>query len=183
MEEFKFIDINGSDGNNSDNSNDENNDGGVSTYSVSDTVGEENTGLSVSDDNDDDNDDNDAEEIMPQIEKPMPSPSVARLVYSAYSDMTPSPKSKYAPAGLLTYIGMVILTSIPVIGLISAMVIALCAKRVAVHRFALAVVIVRTAFWAAAAVAAAIAVYGFHVDIFGSIFRFCEQFILVGNAV
>ena len=101
-----------------------------------------------------------------------PAPSVARLVYSAYSDMRPAPGTKYAPLGIFGYIGLLLLTSIPAVGLISSMVITLCAKRAAVQRFALAVVILRTLFWVIAAAAVAVAVYAFDVDVFGLIGKY-----------
>ena len=108
-----------------------------------------------------------------------PSPSVARLVYSAYSEMRPAPGTRYAPLGLFGYIGLLLLTSIPAAGLISSMVIALCAKRAAVQRFALAVVILRTLFWVIAAAAVAVAVYAFDIDVFGLIGKY---FALIGDA-
>ncbi len=108
-----------------------------------------------------------------------PAPSVARLVYSAYSEMRPAPGTRYAPLGLFGYIGLLLLTSIPAVGLISSMVIALCAKRAAVQRFALAVVILRTLFWVIAAAAVAVAVYAFDVDVFGLIGKY---FALIRNA-
>lgn len=108
-----------------------------------------------------------------------PSPSVARLVYSAYSEMRPAPGTRYAPLGLFGYIGLLLLTSIPAVGLISSMVIALCAKRAAVQRFALAVVILRTLFWVIAAAAVAVAVYAFDVDVFGLIGKY---FALIRDA-
>ena len=109
---------------------------------------------------------------------PAPHPSVARLIYSAYSEMRPAPGTRYAPLGIAGYSGLLLLTLIPVIGLLSAMILTLTAKRAAVQHFCAAVVILRTLFWVIAAVAIAIAVYLFRVDVFGLIF---EYFSFVGN--
>ena len=129
----------------------------------------------------DDDDANDTAEVSvdASLNSAPPAPSVARLVYSAYSEMRPAPGTRYAPLGLFGYIGLLLLTSIPAVGLISSMVIALCAKRAAVQRFALAVVILRTLFWVIAAAAVAVAVYAFDVDVFGLIGKY---FTLIRDA-
>lgn len=122
--------------------------------------------------NDVDADDSAEVNVGASINSTPPAPSVARLVYSAYSEMRPAPGTRYAPLGLFGYIGLLLLTSIPAVGLISSMIIALCAKRAAVQRFALAVVILRTLFWVIAAAAVAVAVYAFDVDVFGLIGKY-----------
>lgn len=73
-----------------------------------------------------------------------PSPKTARLSYSAYSDMRPSDDSIYAPAGIFTYFWLLILASIPVIGFISAVIIAFAAKKLAIKRVATAIIAVQT---------------------------------------
>lgn len=140
-----------------------------------------NDGLTYTDDSGEDSglDEKDVNIHVEPTSQTPPAPSVARLVYSAYSEMRPAPGTKYAPLGLLGYIGLLLLTSIPAIGLISSMVIALCAKRAAVQRFALAVVILRTLFWVIAAAAVAVAVYAFDVDVFGLIGKY---FTLIRDA-
>ena len=113
----------------------------------------------------------DVSPVIPAAAPTPPSPSVARLVYSAYSGMQPPPDSKYAPLGLGRCMLILFFTSIPAVGLLGAMVIALSSKKVAVHRLALSVVLLRTIFWVAAAIAAAVAVYAFHIDVFGWIYQ------------
>ena len=113
----------------------------------------------------------DVSPVIPAAAPTPPSPSVARLVYSAYSGMQPPPDSKYAPLGLGRCMLILFFTSIPAVGLLGAMVIALSSKKVAVHRLALSVVLLRTVFWVAAAIAAAVAVYAFHIDVFGWIYQ------------
>ena len=141
----------------------------------------ENDGLTYTDDSGEQSGKNELDvniHVEPTPPTP-PAPSVARLVYSAYSEMRPAPGTKYAPLGLFGYIGLLLLTSIPAVGLISSMVIALCAKRAAVQRFALAVVILRTLFWLIAAAAVAVAVYAFDIDVFGLIGKY---FTLIRDA-
>lgn len=95
----------------------------------------------------------------------IPSPAVARLTYSAYAEMRPSPASKYAPMGIWGYIALLFFTAIPVVGFIAAAVVALVSKKLARKRLAAAVVILRAVLFALLAAAAIVAVAVFHVDL------------------
>ncbi len=74
----------------------------------------------------------------------MPKPAAARLTYSAYSDMRPDDGSIYAPIGIWSYIGMIILFGIPVIGYICSIIYSFAAKKLARKRFAIAVFVIKT---------------------------------------
>lgn len=93
-----------------------------------------------------------------------PSPKTARLSYSAYSDMRPSKDSVYAPVGIFSYFGLLILTAVPVIGFIAAIVFAFAAKKLAFKRLATAVIAVQTLFLLVTAIAIIVAVFVLGVD-------------------
>ncbi len=98
-------------------------------------------------------------------QRKIPSPAVARLTYSAYAEMRPSPASKYAPMEIWGYIALLFFTAIPVAGFIAAVVVALVSKKLARKRLATAVVILRAVLFALLAAAAIVAVAVFHVDL------------------
>ncbi len=90
-------------------------------------------------------------------------PAQARLIYSSYSDMRPSPESKYAPVSTAAYVLLYIVGAIPVVGLIASLIISLCSKKVAYKRAAMAIFILEAAFAVIFAVTFALLVFVFHV--------------------
>lgn len=122
--------------------------------------------------NDADRTENEAEEIeeIDSAEEAMqphriPGPETARLVYSAYAEMRPSPGSKYAPMGLFGYILILLATSVPVVGFIAAVVVAIVSKKLARKRLAASIAIIRAVLFALLGIAAAVAVLAFDFDI------------------
>lgn len=97
----------------------------------------------------------------------VPSPKTARLAYSAYSDMRPAESSVYAPAGTGAYFWLLILTSIPVIGFIIAVIVACASKKLAVKRFLTAVILVQTLMLLVIAALVCVAVFAFRIDLIG----------------
>lgn len=93
-----------------------------------------------------------------------PSPKTARLSYSAYSDMRPSKDSVYAPVGIFSYFGLLILTAVPVIGFIAAIIFAFAANKLAVKRLSTAVIAVKTLFLLAVAVILTVFVFVLGID-------------------
>ena len=73
---------------------------------------------------------------QPQPTRPLADIKTARLQYSAYSEMCPSPKSYYAPISPLSYTWMMVLFSIPVIGFFIAIIYASTANKLAKRNFA-----------------------------------------------
>lgn len=73
----------------------------------------------------------------------MPSPRSARLTYSAYSDMRPCKDSTYAPIGIFSYVGMLILFGIPVIGLFASIIFTCASKKLAAKHLSAAVLIIK----------------------------------------
>lgn len=102
----------------------------------------------------------------------LPPPKTARLTYSAYADMRPSPKSKYAPMGLGGYVLMLLAAVIPVFGFIVSVIVACASKKLARRRLALAIIIVSALLAALAAAAALTAQYVFDVDVLGYVTSF-----------
>lgn len=81
-----------------------------------------------------------------QYTAPTASPAYGNGVNIPYTqpvaaDDAPPKKSKYAPVGTLTYIGLMILMNIPVIGLISAILLALSKGNVSRRNFARATLV------------------------------------------
>lgn len=102
-------------------------------------------------------------ESEPKKEKCEKSPATARLIYSAYSDMKPSPSSKYAPVSVAAYVLLYIIGAIPAVGLVASLIIALLSKKVAYRRAAAALFIFELAFVVIFAVAFILSVYVLHV--------------------
>ena len=98
---------------------------------------------------------------------PLPSPKTARLLYCAFSEMRPSPESKYAPMSLFGYIVMLAATSVPVAGFIAAAIVACVSKKLARKRLALAVVLIRTFLIVVSGAALAVAMLVFDLDLSG----------------
>lgn len=97
----------------------------------------------------------------------MPSPKTARLAYSAYSDMRPAKTSIYAPARTGTYFWLLLLTAIPVIGFIIAVIVAFASKKLAVKRFMTAVIMAQTLILLMIAAIVCVAVFAFKIDLIG----------------
>ncbi len=95
----------------------------------------------------------------------MPSPKTARLSYSAYSDMRPDKSSVYAPASIGAYLGLILLTSIPVMGFIVAVIFACAAKRLAVKRLMIAVIVSQLVLLTAIAVFVCVSVFALKIDL------------------
>ncbi len=110
-----------------------------------------------------------------------PSPKTARLSYSAYSDMRPSKDSVYAPVGIFSYFGLLILTAVPVIGFIAAIIFAFASKKLAVKRFATAVIAVQTLLLLAVAVIISVSVFvlGINpIDCVKATFDFLKDYVI-----
>lgn len=97
----------------------------------------------------------------------MPSPKTARLSYSAYSDMRPAKDSVYAPARTGAYFWLLLLTAIPVIGFVIAVIVAFASKKLAVKRFMTAVIMAQTLILLAIAALVCVAVFAFKIDLIG----------------
>lgn len=97
----------------------------------------------------------------------MPSPKTARLTYSAYADMRPANTSVYAPARTGTYFWLLVLTSIPVIGYIIAVIAACASKKLAVKRFLTAVIMAQTLILLVIAALVCVAVFAYKIDLVG----------------
>lgn len=95
----------------------------------------------------------------------MPSPQTARLTYSAYADMKPCRESVYSPLGVMNYIGILLMTAIPVLGFIIAVIYALAAKNVARHRLATAIVILQTILISLTVAAVLVALFVLELDV------------------
>ncbi len=94
----------------------------------------------------------------------MPSPQTARLTYSAYADMKPCRESVYSPLGVRNYIGILLLSAIPVLGFVIAVIYALAAKNVARHRLAVAIVILKTILITLVVAAVLVMLFVFELD-------------------
>lgn len=90
-------------------------------------------------------------------------PATARLIYSAYSDMKPSPSSKYAPVSVAAYVLLYIIGAIPAVGLVASLIIALLSKKVAYRRASAALFIFELALAVILAAAFILSVYVIHV--------------------
>lgn len=111
----------------------------------------------------------DSEELA-KISEPLPPPKTARLTYSAYAEMRPSPTSKYAPMGIFGYIAILLITSIPVVGFIAATVIACVSRKLACSRLATAIVLIRAFFLIVAGIVVMYLIYVLKIDVAGRIF-------------
>ena len=119
----------------------------------------------------------DTEEVDETAEPktPLPSPKTARLAYSAYAEMRPSPSSRYAPMSLFGYIALLVPALIPVIGLIVCAITACASKKVARRRLALAIVLIHAFIIIAAGIAAAVFIYVLDVDVFGAVMSYFRR--------
>lgn len=97
--------------------------------------------------------------------KAMPAPETARLTYSAYADMKPCPTSVYAPMNEWGYALMLVLCSIPVLGLVISIIFAAAAKKLARRQLALSFIIINALFIAVLGIAALVCVLALKIDL------------------
>lgn len=105
----------------------------------------------------------------------LPSPKTARLTYSSYAEMRPSPSSKYAPMSLGGYILMLIIALIPGVGFIASAIIACSSKKLARQRLALAIVLITTVLIVILGALAFVVIYVFDVDVVGEVISFFKR--------
>ena len=154
---------------------------------IEDTKSESAENEAADDDDDDDDDDVISPEELKAIVKSetaaaeaekraMPSPETARLTYSAYADMKPCRESVYSPIGVFNYIGILLLTGIPAVGFIIAVIYAFASKKLARRRIATAIVVLQAILFALIGAAVAVAIFVFDVDILATLNAFISNF-------